>query len=275
MLNRLTHLIALSCLLLLVNGCIILPLGKRTSEGIEDEISIEVGDEGEGIAEMIEEEPDSPEAKKLHREIRGLQEDIEAQELAMEISELTNRQKLDEMRFQLQKQRRTVGKLERELKVFRKSAETRVQRSELELDSTRHFLADARAEVDQLTTLYEGSELEDGTAEYVLERSRRQLAITERRLALNERDHRMLVEETLPIEESGKVEGLEEAGRVLGTKERGLHILELEMKKGRIVEERKIRDLHEKLEEKQEALEKLTHLPEKSKELAAVDRRYF
>ncbi|HIA26708.1 MAG TPA: hypothetical protein EYN79_01075 [Planctomycetes bacterium] len=275
MMAQFTALLAIASLAALLSGCIILPLGNHSSGEVEREISMGELDDGEVVKETVEEDVDSPEEQKLGREIRGLHEELGELELGIGIAQLKTQQGLEEARSQLKDQQHSVEKSERDLDVFRQTAETRTRRSELNLKSARHRLADARAEVEQLTILYEGSELEDGTAEYVLQRSRRQLAIAGERLSIDEREHQLLIGKTIPHEESEKVRDLEKARSKLETKRLSIHILELEAEQGARARERKMRDLREGIEEKKEALEKLSVEVEEEPVIARLSRGYF
>ena len=76
-----TALLAIASLAALLSGCIILPLGNHSSGEVEREISMGELDDGEVVKETVEEDVDSPEERKLGREIRGLHEELGELEL--------------------------------------------------------------------------------------------------------------------------------------------------------------------------------------------------
>jgi hypothetical protein len=100
----------------------------------------------------------------------------------------------------------------------------RTRSADLDLESQRHRLQDARDEMNQLEMLYTGAELEDRTSEIVLARGRRQLEHTQGRLEVAEIDRNRVVERELPIEAGEKERELGKAEFAVAQAERAFEI---------------------------------------------------
>ena len=140
----------------------------------------------------------------------------------------------------------------------------RIEEDALNLAGAADALLETREELAQLELMYSGAELGEGTAEIVIERTRRRLARSEARHAIAVRRSRELLEVDLPREQ-GQLELAVAAARVeatnaeravtVGVLERQAALRELDheeaqlkfrfdgMEKRRIAHESKLRDL--------------------------------
>lgn len=80
------------------------------------------------------------------------------------------------------------------------TAPNRVARAELNLQRGEDGLKDAREELQQLELMYSDEQFADKTKEIVIERAKRRLERTERDLELRGKEHKTLVEVTIPLE---------------------------------------------------------------------------
>lgn len=104
----------------------------------------------------------------------------------------------------------------------------RLEAAALDLTEARSDLLETREELAQLELMYAGSELGEGTAEIVMERTRRAIVLLESRLALTVQEEAELREVELPMEHAELKLALVEAQVELATAERARVLAGLE-----------------------------------------------
>ena len=257
-------------LLLLFSGCIVVQsdatrlddetgafhIDLRSGGEETEESSAEASDEA---SQEVTEEVDDSKVSELRDKIDELERKVEQAETEMEIAEMESALAEEARDHEHQEAQRSVQEAAKDLELFHQFERLElIHNAQQGLASTESRFLDAQAELEQLTILYEGSELEDGTDELVLERGRRSLARAQESLDQERRDHRLAMEVEIPKKERDLHRAHRDAERALDRGERETTIAELRSELKQAEMERDLDEVQEQLEESRHDLRDLT-----------------
>ncbi|MGE4619899.1 MAG: hypothetical protein AAEJ04_08860 [Planctomycetota bacterium] len=196
---------------------------------------------------------------EMREKVEAQERKLEETETKMEIAEMERDLAAEARDHQREAQQRALAEAKHDLEMFHEFGRAEmVHNAERGLAFSMSSLSDAQAELEQLTILYEGSELEDGTDELVLERGRRSLERAEEGLAQQRRDHRQALEISIPKQERELERSVGEAERTAGRGERESRIAEMRAELEHAEMERDLDEIREELEELQHDLREMT-----------------
>ena len=249
-------------MLLLVSGCIVV---RSDAARLDDEtgafhVDLRSGGENtEKASEDTTEAGDDSKIAQMREKIDELERKIEKAETKMEIAEMESDLAEEARDHESEEAHRSVQEAEQDLELYHGFERLElIHRAKQGLASAESRFLDAKAELEQLTILYEGSELEDGTDELVLERGRRSLNRAQESLDQQRRDHHLAMEVEIPKREKALHRAHRDARRALDRGERETMIAELKAELERIEMERDLDEMHEELEELRHDLRDLT-----------------
>ena len=199
------------------------------------------------------------EIAEMREKISELERKIEQAETRMEIAEM-ERELAEEAREHRHREgERELSDAERDLELFHQFGRPEMTHgAQRGLAFAESSFLDAKAELEQLTILYEGSELEDGTDELVLERGRRGLERAQKALEQQRRDHRHAMEIEIPTKERDLQRAVAEARRDLERGELESTIAELRAELEQGERDQELDEMREELEEMRHDLRELT-----------------
>jgi len=152
--------------------------------------------------------------------------------------------------FYLQDAGQDVQEAEHELLVFTSADKPfQIANSEHDLLSLRNNLLESKEELAQLEMLYGADELDDKTAEIVLQRARRQLSWTLTYLELEEHTHAQLIQVLLPAERRVYERTLEMAKHEYGAAKARAEIEMLRTNRALEIQARELAELKAELDE--------------------------
>jgi len=260
---KMSRLFLLPWILVLFCGCIIVKSDATRVDPETGAIHVDLthSEDPEEADDPEEEDDDLDEGtvSTQRDKVEDLQRKFHKAEIKMEIARFQRELAEDEQHHQEREEERAVEEARRELHLFERFGEPEKRhQAQQSLGRARNGLRDAEAELEQLTTLYEGSELEDGTAELVLTRGRVGLERARRSLQQEERDHELTMQIEIPHEREALERALSEATRSQerGRIEREIAGMERELEE----EERQVEfdKMQEELEEARHDLRELT-----------------
>ncbi|RTZ90082.1 MAG: hypothetical protein DSY81_03590 [Bacillota bacterium] len=177
----------------------------------------------------------------------------------MEISEFQWHLAEDEAEHQRESEHRALEEANRDLHLFHEFGEAKkTHGAHQSLAYAENRLQDAEAELEQLSTLYEGSELEDGTAELILSRGERQLDQARKSLEQARRDHHVSLSIEIPKQRESLERAVSDAERAMERGDIERQIAEMEHELGSQQQHRELDKLREKLEEARHDLRDMT-----------------
>jgi hypothetical protein len=124
-----------------------------------------------------------------------------------------------------------------------REAPSRTAKGELDLQQVKDGLDNAREELEQLELMYKEQDLADKTKEIVIRRARRELDRAQQRLKIQEGEHAILVERTLPHEREKLRLEVEEKERDVARTARNSQKASMEKKIGLMSAEAEIKKL--------------------------------
>ena len=164
-------------MLLLVSGCIVV---RSDAARLDDETGafhVDLRSGGENTEKAPEDTTEAGDDSKIaqmrekREKIGELERKIEKAETKMEIAEMESDLAEEARDHQSEEAQRSLREAEQDLELYHGFERLElIHRAKQGLASAESRFLDAKAELEQLTILYEGSELEDGTDELVLER---------------------------------------------------------------------------------------------------------
>jgi hypothetical protein len=188
-----------------------------------------------------------------------MERDLHQAEIQMEISRLQWRLSEDAAQHQKDADHRTLDEARRDRQLFHEFGVAEEKHdAHQSLARASNQLQDAEDELEQLSILYEGSELEDGTAEVVLSRGRRGLEQARRSLEQAQRDHHVALEIDLPKKMESFDRAVDEADRAIERAEVERQVAEMEHQLAEQEQHRALEELQEKLEKAHHDLEEMT-----------------
>ena len=252
-------------MLLLVSGCIVV---RSDAARLDDETGafhVDLRSGGENTEKAPEDTTEAGDDSKIaqmrekREKIGELERKIEKAETKMEIAEMESDLAEEARDHQSEEAQRSLREAEQDLELYHGFERLElIHRAKQGLASAESRFLDAKAELEQLTILYEGSELEDGTDELVLERGRRSLKRAQESLDQQRRDHHLAMEVEIPKRERELHRAQRDAERALDRGERETTIAELKAELERVEMERDLDEMHEELEELRHDLRDLT-----------------
>jgi len=235
-----------------LTGCLVVKsdLAKVDQESGALTLEITSGDSGDGKEES---EVDPEEVAAQQKKVDELERKVAEMEIDQHIAELERELSHEATEHRFEALHRSIENAEHEMQMFHSfDRPTREFQSRRSVIFAETRLKDSRTELEQLEMLYAGSELEDGTAELVLQRGRMSLARAEEALGQTRREHEVEMTVKIPRSEESLQRAIESAKRDL---ERAEAKAEIE----RIQEDRKFEKMERELEEQREELEKAIH----------------
>jgi hypothetical protein len=192
-------------------------------------------------------------------EVEQLERQLHEAEVKMEISEFQWHLAEDEAEHQRESEHRALDEANRDLHLFHEFGEAKkTHGAHQSLAYAENRLQDAEAELEQLSTLYEGSELEDGTAELILSRGARQLDQARKSLEQARRDHHVSLAIEIPKQRESLERAVSDAERAMERGDIERQIAEMEHELGSQQQHRDLDKLREKLEEARHDLRDMT-----------------
>lgn len=181
-------------------------------------------DAPEMASDSNEKEGDADDPAERERKVAVQRRKIELAQLELEAAAAKHESAMLAARAELQM-------AESELETFRAyEVGTRVDSAQLDLRGTKDRAQEAAEELAQIELMYEDQDLDDRTAEFVVQRGRRNAERAAQRIAIEERGLERLTQRTLPAEEAKLALGVERARAGLRDTEAGARI-ELEQKR--------------------------------------------
>ena len=250
---------ALSCLFLSLfalslTGCLVVKSDVAKLDDESGALTLEI-DATSTTEPAPAEEPeiDPEEVAAQEKKVEELEHKLAEMEIDIHIAEMERDLAHEAMEHRFEGLRRAIEEAEHDMHMFHEfDRPTREYQSRRSVIFAETRLQDSRTELEQLELLYEGSELEDGTAELVLQRGRMSLARAEEALGQTRREHEVEMNVKIPRSE-------EKLQRAIESANRDLHRAEAEAEIKRIQEDRKFEKMERELEEKSEELEKAIH----------------
>jgi len=188
-----------------------------------------------------------------------MERDLHQSEIKMEIFQLQWRLSEDAAQHQADADRRTLDEARRDQELFHEFGVAEEKHdAHQSLARAKNQLEDAEDELEQLTVLYDGSELEDGTAEVVLSRGRRGLEQARNSLEQAQRDHHVALDIELPRKLETLERTVKAAHRAIERGEVARQVAEMEHQLAEQEQDRALEELREKLEEAHRDLEEMT-----------------
>ena len=241
-------------LLFPLTGCLVVISDLAKVDDESGALTLELtNSEPEDEREAEEPEVDPEELAAQEKKVEELERKITEMEIDMHIAELERDLAHEAMEHRFEGMRRAIEEAEHEMHMFHDfDRPTREYQSRRSVIFAETRLKDSRTELEQLELLYAGSELEDGTAELVLQRGRMSLARAEEALQQTRREHEVEMNVKIPRSEERLQRAIESANR-------DLERTEAEAEIQRIQEERRFEKMERELEEQAEELEKAIH----------------
>ena len=179
--------------------------------------------------------------------------DTTESEFALQLAKLEHERSLMQIKgemgaaqFALSGAKSDLQDAERALEEHKAERQVRLDEAQLDLDGSIGRAKDAELELAELQAMYDEEDFAEKTKELVLERGRRSLAHSKRRLVIAKERMRQLVEEELPGEERDLMWDLKAAKIGFNDAQRDLSIATLSLKIDSLQAEH---DLQEALEE--------------------------
>lgn len=130
----------------------------------------------------------------LQRKIAISEQKLAQSRLELETFELNSKSELDNAKSELELAK---GKLAQFVEI---DAKNRLAQAELELRSAKDSAQEAAEELAQIELMYKDQDLDDKTAEFVLQRGKRNAERAQQRIAIKDRENAGLVQHQLPRE---------------------------------------------------------------------------
>ena len=249
-------------MLSLISGCIVVQSDATRLDKETGALHVDLrseSDDGGGESNDSDDEADPSKIAEMRQKIDDLERKVEEAETKMEIAEMESDLAEDARRHKHEANERALAEARRDLELFHQFGRPEmIHNAERGLAFSESSLLDAKAELEQLTILYEGSELEDGTDELVLERGRRSLERAQKALEQQRRDHRKAMEIEIPKQAKDLERAVSEAQRDLERGELESTIAEMRADLEHAEMERDLNQMQEELEELQHDLRELT-----------------
>ena len=245
-------------LLLPLTGCLVVKSDLAKLDEHSGALTLEIDTTSEAEGDSVEESASEPEVdpEKLaaqQEKVEELEHKVAEMEMDLHIAELERELSHEALNHRFEELRRAIEEAEHEMHMFHDfDRPTREYQSRRSVVFAETRLKDSRTELEQLEMLYAGSELEDGTAELVLQRGRMSLARAEEALQQTRREHQVEMEVRIPRSEAQLQRSIERANR-------DLERAETEKEISSIQEERKFDKMQRELDEQMEELEKAIH----------------
>ena len=254
MLRSAVHLSFIFLLLLLLTGCLVVKSDVAKLDDESGALTLEIdADSGDDPPPAEEPEVDPEEIAAQEEKVEELERKMAEMEIDHHIAEMERDLAHEAREHRFEGLRRAIEEAEHDLNMFHEFGRpTREFESRRSVIFAETRLKDSRTELEQLELLYAGSELEDGTAELVLQRGRMSLARAEEALGQTRREHEMEINVRIPRSE-------EKLDRAIESAHRDLRRAEAEAEIQRIQEERKFEKMEREMEEQAEELEKAIH----------------
>ena len=246
------------------------PAADEAADEFEEELLEEDDDEGDDDDDGNDDndddddgddddDDDHDEIAAQRDEVEQLERQLHEAEVKMEISEFQWHLAEDEAEHQRESEHRALEEANRDLHLFHEFGEAKkTHGAHQSLAYAENRLQDAEAELEQLSTLYEGSELEDGTAELILSRGERQLDQARKSLEQARRDHHVSLAIEIPEQRESLERAVSDAERAMERGDIERQIAEMEHELGSQQQHRDLEKLREELEEARHDLRDMT-----------------
>ncbi|HCW44347.1 MAG TPA: hypothetical protein DGU45_03435 [Planctomycetes bacterium] len=240
--------------ILSLTGCLVVNSDAAKLDPDSGALTIDfTSDSPAASAPVVEEVVDPKKIKAQEEKVEELEMKVADLEIDFHIAEMERDLSRESTEHRHQELERAVMEAEHEMRMFHEfDRPTREFESRRSVIFAETRLKDSRTELEQLELLYAGAELEDGTAELVLQRGRMSLARAEESLGQTRREHQVEMEVRIPRAEERLQRAIESANRDQSRAETEAEI-------ARIQEDRKEEKMQRELEEQLEALEKARH----------------
>jgi hypothetical protein len=198
------------------------------------------------------------ERKQKEKELLQKRRDLEYAQVAVETAAIERQIRTMSVEAALQRTGIELTKATRQLEVFRTQQKPReLEEKRISLDAQGNYADEAKDELAELEAMYKDDEFAKATKELVIKRSRRQLELADRRLAVARREFELFEQHTLVDREQDLQRKVDDAKLEVEKAKLEQQKSRLDLDVARRQAEDRVRDLERDIGELEQAVAKL------------------